>query len=165
MRIASGFTAFITLIATGCAIANTSSAPVTSEKPSLTVSQEETWNLMIGKWYGSQPTKDGGKKQEIVERFPQGTYKTIFRIHDKDGKIKEQTEAGQWGVSGPVYFTIFRGFVEGNKFFPSNPAEPYNYDAYKIIKLDKKVFEYENYSSGNKYTTERVSNDFQFPNE
>lgn len=147
----------------GCATTNTSRVAVTSQKPSLTLSQEETWNLMIGKWYGRQPTKDGGKKQEIVERSPHGTYKITFRIYDKDGNIKEQSEAGHWGVSGPVYFTIFRGWIEGDQLSPANPADPYNYDAYKIVKLNNDVFEYEHYSSGNKYVIKRVPNDFQFP--
>ncbi|WP_445364935.1 hypothetical protein ACJJJB_11410 [Microbulbifer sp. ANSA001] len=163
MKIVSIFIVFAGLIVTGCATTNTSSVAITSAKPSLTFSQEETWNLMLGKWYGSQPTKDGGKRQEIVERFPQGTYKITFRTYDKDGKIKEQTEAGQWGVSGPVYFTIFRGWVEDNHLSPSNPADPFNYDAYRIIKLDNEMLEYESYSSGNKYVIKKVSNDFQFP--
>lgn len=164
MRIINIIVVFVGVIITGCATTNTSTMAVTSEKPSLTLSQEETWNLMIGKWYGSQPTKDGGKKQEIMERSPQGAYKITFRVYDKDGKHKEQAEAGYWGVSGPVYFTIFRGWVQGNQISPSNPADPYNYDAYRIIKLNNEVFEYENYSSGNKYVIKKVPNDFQFPN-
>lgn len=157
-------TFFTGIILAGCVTTDTSTVEITSEKPSLTLSQEETWNLMVGKWYGDQPTKDGGRKQQIMERSPQGTYKITFRIHDKDGKYNDSAEAGHWGVSGPVYFTTFRGWVEDNQFSPSDPADPYNYDAYKIIRLDEKIFEYENYSSGNKYTIERVSNDFQFKN-
>ncbi len=164
MRIPSITALLIALTLTGCATTNTSSDAVTSQKPSLTLSQKETWNLMIGKWYGSQPTKDGGEKKEIMERSPQGTYQTTFRIYGKNGKYKEQAEAGHWGVSGPVYFTIFRGWVKGDQLSPSNPTDPYNYDAYKIIKLNNDVFEYENYSSGNKYVNKRVPNDFQFPN-
>ena len=164
MRIPSIVVVLVGLIVTGCATTETSKVAVTSEKPSLTLSQEETWNLMIGKWFGSQPTKDGGKKQEIMERSPQGTYQITFRVYDKNGKMKEQSESGYWGVSGPVYFTIFRGWVEGNQLFPSNPADPYNYDAYRIIKLNNETFEYENYSSGDKYVIRRVPNDFKFPN-
>jgi len=164
MRIQGIIVVIIGAIISGCATTNTSTVEITSEKPSLTLSQEETWNLLTGKWYGSQPTKDGGQKQEIMERSPQGTYKITFRVYDKDGNLKEQSEAGHWGVSGPVYFTIFRGWVEGDRLSPSNPADPYNYDAYRIIKLDNEVFEYENYSSGNKYVIKRVPNDFQFPN-
>lgn len=164
MRILIISKVFVMLIITGCATTNTSTVAVTSKKPSLSISQEETWNLMIGKWYGSQPTKDGGKVQEIMERSPQGTYKITFRVYEKDGKYKEQSEAGHWGVSGPIYFTIFRGWVKNNQLSPSNPADPYNYDAYKIINLNNEVFEYESYSSGNKYTNKKVSNDFEFPN-
>lgn len=164
MKISNITLAFLGLFITGCASTDISKVVVTPEKPSLTLSQEQTWSLMIGKWFGSQSTKDGGKKQQIMERSPQGTYQITFRIFDKDGKMEQQSEAGHWGVSGPVYFTIFRGWVEGNQLSPSNPDDPYNYDAYKIIRLNSEVFEYESYSSGNKYSIKRVANDFQFPN-
>tara|TARA_B100000768_G_C11165037_1_gene326208 strand:+ start:320 stop:814 length:495 start_codon:yes stop_codon:yes gene_type:complete len=164
MRIPSIIALFVGLALTGCATTNTSTVTVTSQKPSLSLAQEETWDLMIGKWYGSQPTKDGGKKQTIMERSPQGTYKITFRVFDKDGKYKEQAEVGHWGVSGPVYFTMFRGWIKGDQLSPSNPSDPFNYDAYKIIKLNKDVFEYEDYSTGDKYVTKKVPNDFQFPN-
>lgn len=163
MRTLSIISILIMLAMMGCATTHTSTEEITSVKPSLPSSQEEAWNLLIGKWYGSQPTKDGGEKKEIVERSPQGTYQITFRIYGKDGQYKEQTEAGQWGVSGPVYFTIFRGWVKGNRFSPSNPADPYNYDAYRIIKLNNEEFGYENYSSGNRYIVKRVSDDFVFP--
>ncbi|MGH2509789.1 MAG: hypothetical protein ACRDHZ_20615 [Ktedonobacteraceae bacterium] len=161
----SKITALLVLLTlSGCATTRTSDVAINSEKPSLTLSQDETWNLLIGKWYGSQPTKDGGVKKEIMERSPQGTYQVTFRVYDKEGKYKEQTETGYWGVSGPVYFTIFRGWVEGDHLSPSNPSNPYNYDAYKIIKLNSEVFEYESYNSRDKYATKKVHQDFEFPN-
>lgn len=132
-------------------------------KPNLTSSQEEKWKFMTGKWYGKQPTKDGGVKQQIMHRDSGGSYKITFRIHDKNGKYKEQTEGGHWGVSGPIYFTSFRGWFNDGQFLASNPADPYNYDAYKIIKLNDKVFEYEAFSSNNKFTLRKVPNDFVFP--
>jgi hypothetical protein len=153
----------IAFLLSGCATTDTSKEAITSVKPSLTLSQEKTWKLMIGKWYGSQPTKDGGKKREIMERAPNGTYKITFRVYGKDGKYKEQTEVGHWGVSGPVYFLIFRGWVKGDKFSPANPADPYNYDAYKIVRLTNEIFEYESYSSGNRYIIKRVPQEFEFP--
>jgi len=163
MRILNITSLIVMFILPGCATTNTSTVAITDEKPTLTLSQENAWNLMIGKWYGSQPTKDGGLRKEIVERSAQGTYKITFRVYDKEGKFKEQSEAGHWGVSGPVYFTIFRGWIKDNKLSPSNPSDPYNYDAYKIIKLNSEVFEYENYSTGNKYVIKKVAGYFEFP--
>ena len=107
MNILKSFILVFVLAVTGCASNQTSQKEITSTKPALTLSQEDAWNILIGKWYGSQPTKEGGYKQEIMERFPEGTYKITFRVYDKNGQAKEQTEVGHWGVSGPIYFTIF----------------------------------------------------------
>lgn len=156
----------ICIVATGlcgCATTNTSMIAITAEKPSLTLSQKEAWSMVVGKWYGSQPTKNGGKKEEIHENLPDGTYKVTFRVIDPEKVAKESVEVGQWGVCGPIYFSIFRGWVRGDRFSPSNPSDPYNYDAYRIIKLGNEVFEYEHVTTGNHYVIRKVPLDFKFP--
>ena len=121
---------------------------------------------MIGKWYGSQPTKEGGVKKWIVERMSPGTYKIVFRIYEKDAtSYWEQIEVGEWGVSGPVYFSILRGWVKDGKLTPADPTDPFNYDAYKIISLTDEKFEYENYDSGDVYGIKKVPISFDFPDD
>jgi hypothetical protein len=146
----------------GCSTTNTSTEEITSSKPSTSLSQKEYWNLMIGRWYGSQPTKNGGKKEEIMEKLADGTYKITFRVSDPKNGKKESVEVGQWGISGSIYFSIFRGWVKGDKFTPSDPTDPYNYDAYRIINLTNKIFEYEHVTTGNHYTTKKVPVTFVF---
>jgi hypothetical protein len=146
----------------GCATTTTSDVKVTSVKPPLTLSEEEKWKLMVGKWFGSQPTKEGGIKKEIVERSPQGTYKITFRVYDKEGNYKEEVEAGHWGICGPVYFSIFRGWIKDSQFVSANPADPYNYDAYKIISLTNEVFEYEHFGDGERYVIKKVPIEYEF---
>lgn len=118
---------------------------------------------MVGKWYGSQPTKEGGVKQHTIERAIDGSYKIVFRVTDANGKVEESSEVGHWGVSGPIYFSIFRGWLSDGRLSTSDPTSPYNYDAYKIINLSTEDFEYESFSSGNRYKIKRVPNDFEFP--
>ena len=146
----------------GCGSTQTSSSPVPETKPGLSKSQEEQWLLLVGKWYGEQPAKDGGTRQSVVERFSDGTYKVDFRTIKKEETIERASEVGQWGVSGPVYFTSFRGWVRGNGIVPSDPSDPYNYDAYRIIQLNDKNFEYEDYPTGTHFVVRRVASDFQF---
>ena len=141
----------------------TSEKAVTDPKPDLKLKEAETWGLMIGKWYGSQPTKEGGARSHIVERFPNGTYRITFRLYDPQGGYREQREVGHWGVSGPIYFTILRGWLEGDKMAPADPGDPYYQDAYKIITLNDEVFEYEHAASGNRFSIRRVPQDFEFP--
>lgn len=143
---------------------STSQESVIGIKPPLKLVQDVAWNLMVGKWYGSQPTKDGGKQEKIMERSQQGTYKTTFRFYNQEGTYKEHIEVGFWGISSSVYFTIFRGRLEGDKLTPSDPSNPYNYDAYKVIKLTKEVLEYNHFSNDAIYVNKRVSSDFNFPN-
>jgi hypothetical protein len=127
---------------------DTSANAISEAKPPLTLEQREKWRILVGKWYGSQPTKDGGERKWIVERSPLGKFKAVFRTYEKDmTSYWEQIEVGDWGVSGPVYFTIFRGWIGKGKLKLANPADPYNYDAYKIIALTGQEFEYESYDS------------------
>jgi len=152
-----------TILIGGCATTQTSSQAISFAKPELAMSQKEQWLLMVGKWYGDQPIKEGGRKQWIVERFPNGTYKIVFREITREGVTNDSAEVGQWGVSGPVYFSSFRGWVEGDKIQPSDPSDPYNYDAYRIIQLNSELFDYEHFSTGNRHTVKRVPTDFRMP--
>ena len=142
---------------------NTSNVEVKSSKEFVSSSQEVSWKLLTGKWYGSQPTKDGGIKQEVVERKSNGTYRISFKVKSKSGAITQSEEYGEWGTSGSIYFSIFKGFIEAGKESSVN-VEPYNFDAYRIITLNPEVFEYEHVTTGNKYTVKRVPLNFEFPN-
>jgi len=132
-------------------------------KPALSLSQKEKWTQLVGKWFGNQPTKSEGRIMWIAERHNDGMYRIHFRVIDASGKKVDKTELGEWGVSGSVYFTIYKGDVEGDKIVPVDPTDPYNRDAYKILKLDNEIFEYESFDPVNKYTVRRVPSDFKFP--
>lgn len=147
----------------GCASQRILNTEVTDSKPTLSASEEERWTLMVGKWYGSQPTKGGGLKQHIAERYPDGSYKITFKITDARGNSKKSSEVGNWGISGPIYFTIFRGWLNQERIKPSDPSSPYNYDAYNIINLTSEVFEYNHVTTGNRYKIQKVESNFVFP--
>ncbi len=139
-------------------IDSTSDKKITAEKPALTGTQETIFLNLVGRWYDSQPTKEGG----MMERSANGTYKIIFKITSKDGKVEQSAEVGLWGACGNVYFSIFKGYLVGEKFEQVDPTNPYSYDAYNIIKLSEERFEYKHVTSGNKYIVKRVSSEFKF---
>lgn len=153
----------LTICLFSCTSPVTSPLAITADKPSLSLSQEQAWKMMIGKWYGKQPTKEGGIREEIIERYSQGTYKVTFRFQDKGGKLESKTEAGTWGIAGPIYFTVFRGFVDSGHFSPTDPNDPYNYDAYEVSKLNTEEFEYQSVTSGNRFALKKVPDNFDFP--
>ena len=103
------FTLF--LLVCGCATHGTSEVSVTTDKPALTKPQADKWQMMVGKWYGDQQTSEGGRKEWIDHRKNDGTYVIQFRITSKDGEVQQSVEAGEWGVSGPIYFSIFKAWV------------------------------------------------------
>lgn len=154
---------FSVLTFCGCAVVTTSSSPVLVSKPALSEDRIQNWKWMIGRWYGSQPIDGGGVRQQLTERNGDGTYRITMRYVDANGKLKEGVEVGQWGIVGPVYFSIFRGWVKNGMFTPSSPSEPYNYDAYEVLLLTDDRFQYKSYSTGSIYTLEKVSEKFVLP--
>lgn len=115
---------------------------------------------MLGKWYGKQPTSDGGIHEWLVNRAPDGTYVIQFKRQDSDGNIKKYAEVGQWGISGDVYFTIYRGKLEYGKIYPSDMHDPTNYDAYNIVKLSESQFKYRHARTKDLFEVKKVSNDY-----
>ena len=160
MRLSIILFIFTAILLTGCASKRTSSEEISSAKPRI-LSDEQTRNLMIGKWYGSQALKDGGIREELAYKAEDGTYQLEFQFSDKDGKKTTQIEVGNWGISGSTYFSIFRGWMKDSKLKPSNPKSHSNYDAYRIIELNDEIFEYQHMNSGNKYKLKRVALDFK----
>ena len=97
----------------------------------------------------------------IVGGYPDGTYKIDSRQTNKDGTKNDSTEVGQWGISGDIYFSIFRGRLINKEILPVNPSNPYNYDAYKILQLNNEIFEYQATSSNHRFTAKRKPSNFQ----
>lgn len=131
---------------------------VTTYKPELTEDKKALRESFIGKWLSSQPTKDGGTRRALIERLPDSRYVVEFNIYDAKGTLIEtQREFGFWGVSGGIYFTIYRGWIENDQFYQADPNDAYNYDSYKIISTAENKLEYQSLSSGNLfiYTREK----------
>lgn len=134
----------------------------TSEAQSPT--QKENWAMLVGKWFGEVEIDGGGKQKWIVERYKNGTYQIHFRVFTKDGQVRDQVEAGHWGVSGPVYFSINRATraIDGN-FRETDPANPRFYDAYEVIELTHHLFRYKHFDKGIEFEVKKVDDDFELP--
>ncbi|WP_139169352.1 hypothetical protein [Microbulbifer yueqingensis] len=153
---------FISLaLFSACSTSITSYEVIQAVKSTEDLDSEKKWALMTGRWYGNQPTKEGGNREQIIERYPDGTYKVDFRIHKMDGSFEAHSEVGYWGVSGPIYFSIFKGWLQDGKILPSSPSNPYNYDAYEIVSLSEETFKYRSFRSDNKFTLIKVGAEFQ----
>ena len=137
--------------------------PVDPVKPDDPQSAVLLRTMMFGWWFGETPTKDGGRRMQIVERRRDGTMTIRFRVIDAAGNVEDTTDLALWGISGPVYFTIAQGWFDGRDFHPADPTQSYYYDAYEILELTDRTFRYRHFTTGSEYRLDRVSPDFDFP--
>lgn len=154
------FTLAILLVIVGCA----NVPPIESfKKPDA--SQAEQRAMLVGKWFGEAPTNDGGRRLQIIQRDADGTFKVSFRVIEPSGKVFEQTELGLWGISGSVYFTITRAWIEGERVLKADPTDASLDDAYDVLELTKERFRYRSVQSNNEFSLSRVADSFEFPEQ
>lgn len=141
----------------GCTTAGGSGYTITAFKPVLTEDKKALRTSFVGKWLSKQPTKEGGTREALIERFDDGKYLVEFKVYDAKGALtKTQKEFGVWGVSGGIYFTVYRGLVENGQLYPSDPTDAYNYDSYKILEVSSEQLEYISLSSEGRFVYLRV---------
>lgn len=139
-------------------------AATTGTPPSQSVEEiESPREGLVGRWYGEQERAGGRMKRWTVDAFPDGVFRITFRFYEADGAYREQVEVGEWAISGPVYFLSTKGWVDGDTFLKADTTNSDLYDAYRIISLEPKLFEYEHFVSGNRYQVRRVNSSFVLP--
>ena len=120
-------------------------------------------DVLVGRWYGEQSRAGGKMKRWVVDAYPDGVFRITFRFYEPEGGYREQVEVGEWAISGPVYFLSTKGWIQGDTFLKADSASPELYDAYRIISLEPKLFEYEHFVSGSRYKVRRVNAGFALP--
>jgi hypothetical protein len=129
-------------------------------KPRSSLAETRRHGMMVGKWVGESAVERGGERRVLLERFADGTFKVTFKTQwENDYPVIEQ-QVGQWGISGPVYFTITTGWVDGDQVDRTDLGQPYYYDAYRIVDVSDDVFEFESFSAETRYLLQRVPDDF-----
>ncbi|MGQ0801985.1 MAG: hypothetical protein ACT4NL_17960 [Pseudomarimonas sp.] len=108
--------------------------------------------LLIGEWESTTKLSGGGVQTARSENRVDGTFTITFSNSGAPELPSEQTEVGMWGVSGGVYFTITTGFINDGQFTPARMSNPAYYDSYRILHLDESKFDFENLSSGHRFT-------------
>jgi hypothetical protein len=130
---------------------------ISAVKPNLTQDKEAQRSAFIGKWESSQPTKEGGVRKTIMDRQSDSRYVVEFTVFNSKSEVSfKQKEFGFWGVSGGIYFTMFRGSIENDEFYPVDPNNAYNYDTYQITDINDNKLVYKSLSSENIFTYTRV---------
>lgn len=147
--------AIIVLLVAGCA--NQKDYIVEEFKQPVASDKKEIRDGFVGKWRSEQSNDKGGINITTVIRSQDGRYLVEFTILDEKSNIKDKAEEfGFWGVSGGVYFTLFKGWIENDEFFAADPSNAYNYDAYRILDVNQETMTYESLASGNKYRYSKI---------
>ena len=140
----------LSLLLTACASQN--DYVVTEYKSALSEDKKVLREGFVGRWRSEQPNDKGGTNITTVHRSQDGRYLVEYTILDHQAQIKNhQEEFGFWGVAGGVYFTLFKGWVENDEFYPADPTNAYHYDAYQILAVEPEAITYKNLASGNKF--------------
>lgn len=143
--------------------ANTTNAALPS-KYTASKSFEENWQLMTGTWFGQQPLKNGGIRQQITQRYPDATFVITFRYIKRDGSENFLRDYGAWGISGPIYFSLTTAEQKDDQVVDTEPGNEFDNNAYRILRLNEESFEYEHVVTGDRYILKRVEPGFRFPN-
>lgn len=140
------------------------SAVITNKQAEETLAMAKSpREVFVGRWYGEDKDAGDVTKRWLLDAFPDGVFRITFRFYEDDGGYREQIEVGEWGISGPVYFLSTKGWVDDGMFLKADTSNAQLYDAYKILKLEQQVFEYEHFVNGNRYQVRRVDTGFELP--
>lgn len=118
---------------------------------------------LVGTWFGEALLRDGGRRQQLTRHEADGSFRIHFRVENALGEVTDITTTGLWGLSGPTYFTLTRGWLTEAGLQPADPTQAYLADAYQVLELTGRRLRYRSYESGNEYTLERVPDGFVLP--
>ncbi|MGR9092258.1 MAG: hypothetical protein ACU85U_16945 [Gammaproteobacteria bacterium] len=116
--------------------------------------------LIVGSWVGETEIEGIGRRRFLAEHFEDGTFRVTFRTIEPDGRKCIDQYVGNWGVSGPIYFTILTGTLRGRDIDATDRGSIGRNNAYAILDVDDALFEYESFSSRSKFLAWRVGENF-----
>lgn len=153
----------LVVLLAGCAARSPGIPPINTSAPVTSVEAQARRDLLVGTWYGSQPTADGGRSEEIAVLHPDGAFEFYFRRTDAAGDVSSWGDAGFWGLVRDIHFTIKLAAIEDELFLPVDTSEVAHYSAYRVIELTESGFVYESLVTGNVFSLERVDDQFKLP--
>ncbi|MEW6983048.1 hypothetical protein AAD001_10410 [Colwelliaceae bacterium 6471] len=114
--------------------------------------------LLIGRWYRSDTDEQRASTTEYAEMSADGSYEFTFIRQNEQGDILEQIiELGDWGLVGDIHFTMAKSEFVDEQHYAADLADPDNYHAYRVLKLDSKIFEYQHVVTNEVFILRRVT--------
>ena len=130
-------------------------------KPRPPAEELRVHELIVGNWVGETSIEGSGRRRFLAEHFEDGTFRLTFKTSETDGPGCIDQYVGNWGISGPIYFTIVTDTLTGHPVEATNLGSAGKNNAYAILEIDDELFEYESFSPREKFQALRVGNDFR----
>lgn len=111
---------------------------------------------LVGKWFGKHTNDEGQEVLEICELFSNGEFELSFVNEQAEDAHQQTIERGLWGLCNDIHFTITLIQEIDEKSYQADTELAENYHAYKVLRLDGQVFEYQHVESKETFSLIRV---------
>lgn len=116
-------------------------------------------SLLIGRWYREDIDEQGNKTVEYAQLTPEGCFEFSFITFDQEGNVIEQaTEFGDWGLVADIHFTLTKSEMIEQIHYAADLKNADNYQAYRVLKLDHQIFQYQHIVTDERYTLHKIVN-------
>ena len=129
-------------------------------KPRPPAEEQRLHELIVGNWVGETMAEGDRKGRFLAQHFEDGTLRVTVTSEASDGRASTEEYLGNWSISGPIYFTSVTGIAVERAADATDWEGTGNINAYEILEIDGKHFEYESFSSRTKFVARRVGEDF-----
>lgn len=114
-------------------------------------------SLLFGRWYRSDFDEQGNECVEYAQLNSDGSFEFSFVTLDSQGDVIDKViELGDWGLVADIHFTFTKNELINENLYAADLSHDDNYQAYKIIKLDHKVFHYQHLLTNEEYIMRRL---------
>jgi len=112
---------------------------------------------LIGQWYRLDVDEKGQQISEYAQMSPDGSYEFTFSTLDTAGAVLQQSvELGDWGLVGNIHFTFTKSELIDGELYSADLANSDNYHAYRVVKLNNQIFEYQHIVTNEVFIMRRV---------
>ncbi|KGJ96277.1 hypothetical protein [Colwellia psychrerythraea] len=116
--------------------------------------------LLFGRWYRNDFDEHGHETVEYAQLSSDGSFEFTFITMDDKGQVTEEiTELGDWGLVGDIHFTLTKNELINEELYAADLNNDDNYQAYKVLALDHKIFHYQHRLTNEEYIMRRVVDD------
>ncbi len=112
---------------------------------------------LFGHWFRQEVDDLGVEHSEYATFNEDGSFEFTFIAAQQGNVIEQTTEYGDWGLVADIHFTITQGELVGDTYYDADLTNNDNYQAYKVLKLNRHYFEYQHLLTQEVYLLKRTT--------